>query len=123
MATTRYPGELWADREFRPALSDHAIQRWDERMPHEARAPEWVLDRAITTDFVCRHPHFRERETPADGVLLYRGETTDGHEYGVIAIVVDGAVVTVYRMRSVFDPPLRRYLRSLAEYHGGIHRE
>lgn len=103
-----------------PDLSEHAADRWDQRMPPAAVAPETALDEAVPVHRDARSLFRTGRHPTPDDVLLYRGQA-DGEVYGAVFLVVEygteSVAVTVYRVRSRYDASLRAYCWArLAEF-------
>lgn len=101
----------------RPRLSDHALARWDERMPAAAVAPETAWSQAIQLrDGVVQL--LDGRTGRADCATLY-AERVDGETYRAIFPVIEregGArvVPTVLRATALTIKPLRSYLATRA---------
>lgn len=105
MATTTPDGSRTAwevDQEV--LVTEHALDRYDDRTPADAPAPEraWELGEDIAHPELLIAAH---AETPADRVRLYRRP-----QWGVAFLVVSPMVVTVWRPRDLNHGPTRAYL-------------
>jgi len=97
-----------------PQLSQHALGRWDERLPDGAVAPETALLEAIPDDGIVEHPRFgdasKDGHPDPDRVWIQTGKA-DGEWYTAVFVECDGAVVTVWRGdREVRYPHIAAYL-------------
>jgi len=99
-----------------PQLTQHAIERYDERAPTGAIAPERALHQATPDDGIVAHPRFGTDEYPApDRVWVYSG-VCDG-EVWTMAFIEDGhcaesagSVMTCWRADEERYPHIRAYL-------------
>lgn len=104
-------------------ITDHARQRWHERMPATARGPRYAFRHATRADGMEMHPHFyRHPAGTPTGVHVYYGETATGERYSAVFVEIDGVVVTVYSIESVESGAVRAYLHALGK-EGGVCRE
>lgn len=99
-----------------PQLSEHAIERFDERAPAGAVAPEAALHAAIPDDGIVSHPRFGQPEYPAPDRVWVYSDVVDG-EVWTMAFVEDGgapesagSVVTCWRADEERYPHIRAYL-------------
>lgn len=88
-------------------ISDHCAQRWLERTPHDAIAPETAVERAVADSFVVGHP-----DIYADRVYIYAPADL---AYGAVFIREDRYLKTVCRIEGYDDPALRAYLWTRAK--------
>lgn len=106
----------WRHEEGNPRITTHCQDRWDERTPAGAVAPETAWEHAVGVgDDVLDAFEDQGGQTP-DEVRLYHGVTAAGETYSVLFIVCgtrDGDEYharTVYPIGDVDDPRLRMYL-------------
>lgn len=94
----------------------HALDRWDERTPADALAPEtaWRVGDEVDHPDVIRTNNGR---TP-DRARVYREA-----DWGAVMLVSEhrdlDAVVTVYALDSVYDRRAREYCYSFGPHGGG----
>lgn len=110
---TKYhvPDGHWDDEPSdRPAIDDHARERWHERFGVGVSI-EVVLDRAVAVHDGAEGLFTTNGRTPPDEVLL--AEVGDGDlTLGAVFLVVDDAVKTTYRVASRYDYAIRAYCRA-----------
>lgn len=102
-------------------LTDHARDRWDERMPEDARDAAWALLHATRDDEIVALDEFQtpDGQRP-DRLWLYRGRTRSDELYGAVLLDVGGSIVTVLRIADVGHGPLRSYLLEAAAMQTGV---
>lgn len=114
-----------------PRLSDHALDRWDERAPEGARSPEfgYIFSERVDELLGARHFHDTANDKDADLIRVYHGQTVSDERYAMVFLGHDVAggfagedvvITTVYRARNVHSGPLRSYLWALSHEAGGI---
>jgi hypothetical protein len=111
-----------------PRLSDHVLERWDERTPDGARSPEFAFLYAEPVIELrgARHFHDSSKDTDADLIRVYHGQTADGERYAMVFLGhQDGSrddvlITTVYNVEDVRSGPLRSYLWAVSHEAGGI---
>lgn len=96
-------------------MSDHALERWDERTPDWACAPEVAWERGediLHTELVdCRMPYDHDRARVYNAV-----------DYCVVFPVRTHTITTVLDAARFDHAPTRSYLHSYGP-HGGSHHE
>lgn len=99
-----------------PFISDHAHDRWDERMPADAVAPETALEHGTRETDIIHLPHYEQHEEgPPDALwLFYETTRTASEKYYAVLIERHGAITTAFRMAGIRYPPLKAYLRTVA---------
>lgn len=112
-------------------VTEHVVDRWDERTPESSRSVEWAVEHAVRDESVVEHPYFAAHSRPTDAAHVYRGRTSDGLDYGVVFPELRDSLTTAYRIGSVAEYARKRglseaaataiatYLRVLGE-HGGV---
>jgi hypothetical protein len=107
----------WAHSKGLPNPSDHTLDRWDERMPADARSPEHAIERSKGTG-IADHDHWDHHDRRPDTIRVYHGRTRSGTYYGAVFVVVEGTILTCYRIADVDYAPVRAYLHALAQAAG-----
>lgn len=117
--------DRWTMRH--PRLSDHALERWDERAPDDARAPEfgYLFSIGVKELLGARHFHDSSKDKDATLIRVYHGQTRSGEQYGMVFVgheIADDDVIitTVYRIQNTHSGPLRSYFWALSHENGGI---
>lgn len=98
-----------------PRPTDHYVERWDERMPAAAVAPETALRYSLCVPSEARGLFAGTVEREPAGVRLHGGEA-DGERFGAVIIVVDDnerAAVTCFPIELMDDGPTRSYAWAL----------
>jgi len=99
------------DADDRPVLSRHAAERYDERTPADAVAPETALREAGPDAAIVDHDHFDAGGQPdLDRVHCYRGAG-----WTVVFLEVGGCAVTCWTTADCRDRALAAYLDVRAE--------
>lgn len=116
----------WARRNGLPELSDHITgigdhddsDRWDERMPADAYAPETVLKHSHTIDGAERLPKWNgtgdDRGDPPQEIRIANCVTEDDEWYRPVFIVRHDVCVTVIDAHTIHHAPTRAYLLAAA---------
>jgi len=103
-----------------PQFTDHALDRYDQRAPADAIAPEAALVDAIPDTGIVEHPRFEAFVHPApDRVWLYTS-THAGDLWTIVFIERNESVVTCWRADTERRPAIRAYL--LVRSYGGLGR-
>jgi hypothetical protein len=93
-----------------PQLSDHALERYDQRAPADAVSPEAALADATPDDGIVAHPRFGSIDHPQpDRVWVYTG-IVSGRLWTMTFVEIDGSVVTCWRADREDWPHIRAYL-------------
>lgn len=99
-----------------PVLTDHAHEKWDERMPSEAVSAETALEASARLTDLASHGHWRSAgqnsELP-EAVWVYRG-IIDRSAYTAVFIEHSGAITTVLRASEMTHRPMAAYVRTAA---------
>lgn len=122
----------WND--YYPAMTYHAVERWDQRAPGSAVSPEMAFATAISEFDICDHPEFAEAtddgvECPVE-LRLYVDYDQDEGLWGMVFLVAEdndeGAtdkhyqtetvVSTCIRLDWMHDSRIRWYLWNAALY-------
>lgn len=113
MSSTKYgvsSRERWRlNSDHNTTLSNHALERWDERTPAGSVAPERAFDDAIDVSELA------DRIGDADRVRYYYGETDAGDGYAALFMVLrrpeaSDVCRTVLVPERVNHGPTRAYL-------------
>lgn len=124
MASTKYsaggPEWRWRRHDGHPRLTTHCLDRWDERMPDDARSPEFAYLNSTVAPGIEYHPYFDkpDRVRP-DAIYVYRGRTVGGETYS--AVFIEGGrfdergLVTVYSIETIRDSAVRAYLHAVVD--------
>jgi len=109
--------ESWHLQGDRPRLSDHALERYDERMPAGAVAPEtaWEHGQDVPESILSWFTS-SDKYQPPERVRVY-GDRADGEWYVAVLIVRERpgpTVVTCYRVETIHQPWRRAYLHCFA---------
>jgi len=105
----------WQHDHDRPRLSDHALQRWDDRAGAGAVAPEtaWIHGRDAE-HLDTTHAEFTDcKGNTTDTLRVYRGKC-DGERYLMVFVVNDGTVTTVVTPDE-YPGPVRAYINAQAD--------
>lgn len=102
---------LHSDHETR--LSDHSLERWDERTPEDSVAPETAFDKSERVSTIAHHLVDEGGQTPDVARFFYDTEASE--PYGIVFLIMryPGATdicKTVYRVDMVEHGPTRAYL-------------
>ena len=99
-----------------PVLTDHAHEKWDERMPSDSVSAETALENAARLTDLASHGHWRSSgqssELP-DAVWVYRG-IIDQRAYTAAFVEHSGAITTVLRASKMTHRPMAAYVRTAA---------
>jgi len=93
----------------RPRLSDHALNRWDERMPAGAVSPERAWSRAVQ----LRDPMTALVSNGDMDTAALFAETVAGEVYGAVFLLSEDSETTVrsiLRVRTLQSEPQQAYL-------------
>lgn len=99
-----------------PVLTDHAHDKWDDRMPAEAVSAETALEEADRLTDLATHGHWRaagEDQRIPEAVWVYRG-ILDQRAYTAAFIERGGAITTVLRASEMAHRPMAAYVRTAA---------
>lgn len=99
----------WTFHGF-PRLTDHAADRWDERTPRDAVAPETAFEEGMDVSEVRDKVVDKGGQQPDQVVYWY--ERTNLEAYGILFIVRDDVIKTVYRAEWINDEPTQAYLQA-----------
>lgn len=108
-------------------LSDHAIDRYDDRTPPGAVSPETAFEASKPAGcirharefkrLVSTHDNRPDRHEPPDEVRLYCGYTPRGERYTAIFIIRssggDTVVTSVYPLAFIRDNRVKSYLNAI----------
>lgn len=115
--STKYsisPRERWRmQAETRPRFTRHALNRYDQRTPHWAVSPQTAYEQGI------RLSGMLDLFADADGSIpdraVYNVELRSACEwYGVVLLIRDNHVRTVYSLTGMEDRALQAYLEVVA---------
>jgi len=99
-----------------PVLTDHAHDKWDERVPSEAVSAEAALEAATRLTDLASHGHWRaagrDQRLP-DAVWVYRG-ILDQRAYTAAFVEHSGAITTILRASEMTHRPMAAYVRTAA---------
>lgn len=91
-------------------MTDHAAyERWDERTPADAVAPETAFEAGEWVD----HPELFGAGD-LNRVRLYNAD-----EWGAVLLCKGGSIRTVYRVRAIKHAGVRAYCRAHGRHDGG----
>lgn len=83
-----------------PELSRHCLERYDERTPPGAPAPETALLKAIPDDGIVQHPRFGDASDASkpqpDRIWIYT-DYADGEWFTIVFVESGGVAVTCWR--------------------------
>ncbi len=125
--STKYsvsPRTRWQHQhQNRPRITDHAVDRHDERTPCWSSSPEHAWTNGI--DVTSLAPYLEDSGGQQPEQVKYYAETRAGLEwYGVLLLVYDSSVVTVYTHDSLtrhdHGTAVQAFLRELARDEGYI---
>lgn len=113
----------WHYQLGHPRITAHVEDRWNERMPADARSPEFAYVHGVRDVGIATHPHFVEYrngdEIRPDAVTLYAGMTGTA-EYVAVLLERTTSVVTAYRAESIRHVGVRQYVEAVAREHGVV---
>lgn len=99
MATQHQTGST-QDWIVEPELTDHCLDRYDERTPPSAVAPETALLKAIPDDGIVEHPRFgdaSDASKPTPDRVWIDTDYADGEWYTIVFVEINGVAVTCWR--------------------------
>jgi hypothetical protein len=105
----------WEHDEGNPRLTDHALTRWDERMPPSAVAPETAWEQSVGVDYI--NQHFDDTEE----VRLYAERDAKDNRYAAVFIIRDDHVITMIRLGQLQYGPVRAYLHARLDCEDAAH--
>lgn len=99
-------------------LSEHALTRWDQRVPLDAVSPEYAWEHSVPVpeyalayfDDVCE---VRGRQEAAEARVFHETSETCDTPYQVIFVVKNEVAVTVLRARQIKQTPMRALVDAL----------
>ena len=111
--------ERWRGLENNPWMTDHALERWDQRMPLDACSPEAAYRESSLAVALERHPVFRtqngNRPTEVRVCRRWVGEGDDEEAFCPVFIIVKESIVTVNRVTRINNSAVRAHLYAVAD--------
>ena len=118
--STKYsvsPRERWRlHADDRPRFTDHSIDRHNDRTPDWASSPETAYLEGVTLVGLSRTV-FTDKGGQTPEKAVFYAESRNGESYGIILLIRNQHVITVYSLQSLKAAP-RAYLEALAEEEG-----
>lgn len=118
--STKYsisPRERWRlESDDRPRFTDHSIDRHNERTPNWSSSPETAYLQGVDLSEIVGLFTDNGGQTP-DKAVFFAEKRGVFDWYGVVLLIRDRHVVTVYAL-SGLDAPLKAYLETLAHSEG-----
>lgn len=108
--STKYgvsPRSRWV-MQGNPRMTDHAADRWDERMPPHSVAPETAFEQALDVSEIRENVKSFSGDVPDETHYFYE-PATEG-SYSALFLVSEGVIKTVYSPEEVRHGPTRAYL-------------
>ena len=111
---------LHSDHETR--LSEHSIDRWDERTPEDSVAPETAFDQSVDVSTIAHHLEDEGGQIPDEARFFYDADASK--PYGIVFLVnrypdTTNICKTIYRADMVHHGPTRAYLYAHRNEFGG----
>ena len=102
----------WAMPDNRPYMTDHALERWDERTPATSVSPEHAWEHGVDVTPIAEFVRPPGSPVIADRVRYYYDPrpSDEGGRYGALLVVADDVIKTVYEPSMINHGPSRAYL-------------
>lgn len=103
----------WDNEQNNPHMTIHLQERWDERTPIWAKSPEHAYLHGVDIDHIIGYFTDNGGQTPERAVYFAERRRDDG--YGVVLLIRENCVVTVYRLASIENTAIRAFLTAVEQ--------